>query len=121
MRQYQIEENNKLIYDSTLVFGSAFRALVTDTTNEDNLTVVVRLAWTKTAEDGTVNSFYEDIILNEALVSSIVGANGQKSFRITLTGYENYENLTFQTIVMSGTEAISHSAILNAPVATVSE
>ena len=70
-----------------------------------DLTVMIRVSWV--AADGTV--FHEDVIFTDDMIKQVTGANG-KAYALSVTDYENFGDLTFQAIILSGTQMVASTA-----------
>ena len=66
---------------------------------------MIRVSWV--SANGTV--FHEDVIFSDDLIKTVCGNNG-KAFSLKVTDYENFGDLTFQAIVLSGTQMVASTA-----------
>ena len=97
-------EDGKLKYTFAFFTESIGSSIIANSAVDAYLTIEVRASWTK---GGT--TYYEDIQFSDDQISEIVGGSG-KSFYLTVSNYANFENLTFQAVVLSGTDMIATTA-----------
>lgn len=99
---------SKLNYKFSLYTEAHARALFGSPDND--LSVIVRITWTKTDSNGNVTNYSEDVCFSDALVGAVVEANGGSSLSVMVSGGSSYENLAFQSIVLSGTQMVACTA-----------
>ena len=104
-------EAGKVQYTFAFFTMQRARELIVNSELEDNLSVVVRISWTKGE-----TTYYEDVCFGDNAISTVVGDNAQtgKVFAVTLSNYEGFENLTFQARIVSGTGMVVHTAAMAA-------
>ena len=88
------EANDTAVFKFVTFFRDT--ELLKDGASDNELKVIIRLTWSdKNGEH------FQNFVYNDEQVSKIVTANGKEVFTLTLTGYQDLENLTFTAMVVS--------------------
>ena len=98
----------KLNYTFAFFTEAHARSLFSSSSND--VSVIVRISWTKTDGNGNVTQYYEDVHFSDALVGAVVEANSGRALSVVVSGYEGLENLAFQSMVVSGTNMVTCTA-----------
>ena len=77
--------------------------------SDNDISFIVRITWTKTDAKGNRTKYSEDICFSDAMVGAVVGVQGI-SFNVNVSGVSAFENLAFQSMVVSGTNMVTCTA-----------
>ena len=102
------EENGVLTYKFQ-IFTDTGIGNFADGIADNAIDVAVRLSWT----DAAGNTYTEDIHFESEFAGEILSAG--QGLQLTVTNYEQFQNLTFQVMVTSGSQMVIYTAPMAYP------